>query len=190
MADLFKDGITAFDIIVLAIIVVSAVMSLGRGLIREASSVFSFIVGGLAAYYALVLFERPLASVLPRSWPPITPAAILVVVGFLLAYSLAAFLGGRVSRLIHANPEIGLIDRMAGAVFGVLRGALSIVLFVLLMQQVLPEESTPRFVADSRVFPYADAAAGWIRTNVPGFVDRARKTIEAPVQDHVNGVHR
>lgn len=189
MADLFKGGLTAFDIIVLAIIVVSAVMSLGRGLIREGSSVISFIVGGLAAYYALVLFERPLASILPKSWPAVTPAAILVVVGFLAAYSLAAFLGGRVSKLIHANPEIGLVDRLAGAVFGVVRGALSIVLFVLLMQQVLPEEGTPRFVADSRVFPYADAAAGWIRTNVPGFVDRARKTIESPVQNHIDEQH-
>ena len=67
MADLFKGGLTAFDIVVLAIIVVSAVMSLGRGLIREASSVISFIIGGLAAYYALVLFEKPLAGILPQT---------------------------------------------------------------------------------------------------------------------------
>jgi membrane protein required for colicin V production len=181
VADLFSGPLSAFDIIVLAVIVVSAVMSLGRGLIREASSVISFIIGGLAAYYALVLFEKPLASIMPASWPEITPSAICVVIGFLVAYSLAAYVGGRLSKLIHSSPEIGLVDRLAGAVFGVFRGALAIILFILLMQQVLPEEATPRFVADSRFFPYADAAAGWIRDHVPGFVDRARDTIESPV---------
>jgi len=181
VADLFQGPLSAFDIIVLAVIVVSAVMSLGRGLIREASSVISFIIGGLAAYYALVLLERPLASVIPDSLPAITPSAILVVLGFLAAYSLAAYLGGRLSKLIHSSPEIGLVDRLAGAVFGVARGALAVILFILLMQQVLPAEATPRFVAESRFFPYADAAASWIRDHVPGFVDRARETIEAPV---------
>lgn len=181
MADLFSGPIGAFDVIVVAVIVVSAIMSLGRGLIREATSVISFIIGGLVAYYALVLFEEPVAAVLPKDWPSIAPAAILVVVGFLAAYSLAAFLGARVSKLIHSNPEIGLVDRLAGAVFGVARGLLAVILFILLMQQVLPDEATPQFVADSKSYELLSGAAEWIRDHVPGFVDRARDTIEQPV---------
>lgn len=181
MADLFQGPWSTFDIIVAAVIVVSAVMSLGRGLIREAFSVIAFFVGFLAAYYGVRLFEPALSSVLPEGWPDITAAVILVVVGFLLAYGLAAFLGGRLSKLINASPEIGLLDRIAGAAFGVLRGALAIVVFILLMQQVLPEDATPAFIANSRFFPYADAAADWIRETLPGFVERARETIEAPV---------
>ncbi len=183
MADLFSGPIGAFDVIVVAVIVVSAIMSLGRGLVREATSVISFIIGGLVAYYALVLFEKPLSGVIPESWPSITPAAILVVVGFLAAYSLAAFLGARVSRLIHSNPEIGLVDRLAGAVFGVARGCLAVILFILLMQQVLPDDATPRFVAESASYGILSGAAEWIRDHVPGFVERARDTIEAPVSN-------
>jgi uncharacterized membrane protein required for colicin V production len=68
-----------FDVIVVAVIVISAVMSLGRGLIREAFSVVSFIVGGLVGYWAVVFLKEPLkglmnstdessASCLP-TWP-------------------------------------------------------------------------------------------------------------------------
>lgn len=183
MSNLLDGPIAAFDVIVVAIIVVSAVMSLGRGLVREASSVISFIAGGLAAYYSVVLFEEPLKSALPPTWPSITAAAILVVLGFLAAYTLAAFLGGRLSRLLHASPEIGVIDRLAGALFGVARGLLACVLFVLLMQQVLPEEATPTFVSRAWSYQFLDAAASLIREIVPGFVDRATDTVTAPVTD-------
>jgi membrane protein required for colicin V production len=180
VGDLLKGGLQPFDFIVLAIIVVSAVMSLGRGLIREASSVISFVIGGLAAYYALVFFEKPLAGILPVTWPSITPSAICVVIGFVLAYSLAAFIGGRVSKLIHANPEIGLVDRLAGAAFGVVRAVLAAILFVLLMEQVLPDEATPSFVSSAKSYPYLHNTAEWVRQNVPGFVARAKTVIEEP----------
>ena len=177
MSDLFQGPLSPFDLVILAVVVVSAVMSLGRGLIREASSVISFIIGGIVAWIALALFHEPLSSVIPESWPPITAAALLIIVGFLAAYSLAAFVGGRLSRLIHASPEIGLIDRLAGAAFGVARGLLAAVLFVLLMQQVLPDDAMPSFISRSQSYRLLDVAASWIRDIVPGFVEKARDTI-------------
>lgn len=183
MSDLFEATLQPFDIIIVAVIVVSAVMSLGRGLIREAFSVVAFIIGGLAAYYCVVFFEGPTAELVPDSWPAITPTAILVVVGFMAAYTLAAFIGGRLSKLIHAQPEIGVVDRIAGAAFGVVRGVLAAVLFVLLMQQVLPDNATPTFVSKARSYEYLNIAASWIRDYVPGFVERASATIQEPAAD-------
>lgn len=182
MGDLFSGPLGAFDIIVFAVILVSAVMSLSRGLVREASSVLAFVFGGLVAYYALSLLRAPLEPMVPEGWPPITASVIVVLIGFILAYSIAAFIGGRVAKLIHASPEIGLLDRLAGAAFGAARGALAVILFVLLMQQVLPESATPGFIAESRIYPYADAAAEWLRDTIPGFVDRARETIDRPLE--------
>lgn len=184
MSTLFDGPIGAFDIIVLAIIVVSMVMSLGRGLIREASSVISFIIGGAAAWYAVKFLRAPLESIIPDSWPDITASVVLVVVGFFAAYSLAAFVGGRLSRLIHSSPEIGLVDRMAGAAFGIARGLLAAVLFVLLMKQVLPEDATPTFVSRSRSYPVLEGIATWVESHFPGFVEKARDTVVAPTDEN------
>lgn len=186
MSDLFEATLQPFDIIIVAVIVVSAVMALGRGLIREAFSVVSFVIGGVVAYYAVVFFRQPLDDLIPDSWPPITPTAILVVVGFIAAYSLAAFIGGRLSKLIHAAPEIGVMDRLAGAAFGVVRGILAAVLFVLLMQEVLPDTATPTFISKARSYEYLNIAASWIRDYVPGFVERASATIQEPVAGRVS----
>ncbi|MBK8839193.1 MAG: CvpA family protein [Hyphomonadaceae bacterium] len=49
-----------FDVVIIALTIMSAVMSIGRGLIREAFSVISFTIGGLAAWLCLKFFEPPL----------------------------------------------------------------------------------------------------------------------------------
>lgn len=164
---------TVFDFIIIAVVVISAIMSTGRGLIREATSVISFVAGFIVAGYTLTLFKKPLEDIMPDSWGTITPSAVLVLVGFLAAYILAAWLGGRVSKLLHASPEIGVLDRLGGAAFGVVRGALAGVLFVLLMQQVLPESNRPEAIVRGQTYGYLDTAAGWIRKIVPGFLPQA-----------------
>jgi membrane protein required for colicin V production len=162
-----------FDLIVVGVIVISAVMSLGRGLVREATSVLSFIVGGVVAYYSLVFFKKPLEDLMPDGWGTITPSILLVVVGFVAAYTLAAWLGGRLSKVLHSSPEIGVLDRLAGGAFGVARGVLAGVLFVLLIQQILPANDVPAPIARSRTYPYLSAAADGIRKVVPGWLPQA-----------------
>ena len=87
-----------FDVVVIAVIILSAVMSIGRGLIREAFSVISFLIGGLSAWLCIKLFQAPLAQVIaPNDPKSMVPGLILFAVGFLAAYGLAAFIGQRLS---------------------------------------------------------------------------------------------
>ena len=160
-----------FDIVVLGLTIMSAVMSVGRGLIREAFSVISFVIGGLAAWLCLKFFEPPLKQIISPAEESVVPSAILVVAGFLVAYLLAAFLGGRLSKLIHSSPEIGALDRIAGAGFGLARGILAAILFVLLMHQVLPAGGEPDWVAKSYTYPYLNAAAGGVGGALTSVVD-------------------
>ena len=170
---------TWFDVIVVAVIVVSAVMSLGRGLVREAFSVVSFIVGGIVGWLSFAFLEPILRGLIAPAakGPDAVSAAITFGIGFLAAYMAAAFLGGRLSKLIHSSPEIGVLDRLAGAVFGILRGAVAAILFVLLMQQVIPDNATPQDIAKARSYPYLSGAASWIRSAVPGFVKSATEAV-------------
>jgi len=164
---------TIFDFIFIGVVILSAIMSTGRGLVREAASVVSFIAGFIVAGYTQTLLSEPLRSVLPSNWNPVVAPAICVILGFLAAYTLAAWLGGRVSKLLHSSPEIGVLDRLAGAAFGVVRGTLAGVLFVLLMQQVLPKEGRPEEIVRAQTYSYLDTAAEGIRNLVPGFLPQA-----------------
>lgn len=184
MSELFQGPVTVFDFVVLAVVIISAVMSLSRGFIREISSVISFVVGVAVAWLGLKLLNAPLQSIFPSSWPTLIPSLIIIVIGFVLAYGLAAFLGGRMSRLVQSSPEISWVDRIAGAVFGVLRGLLAAVIFILLLQQVLPDDAIPSMISRSFSYDILGDAAETIRNSIPGFVERASSAINAmPVDD-------
>jgi membrane protein required for colicin V production len=148
---------------------------------------FDLIIGLVILVSAVMSLEKPLKGLISPNEESMIPAAILVVIGFLGAYSLAAFAGGRLSKLIHASPEIGVVDRLAGAVFGLARGALASILFILLMQQVLPENATPQPIAKSYSYPYLSGAASWIRSTVPGFVKSATEAIRDKPADETAG---
>lgn len=158
-----------FDIAGLAIMALSAVMSLGRGLIREAFSVVSFIVGGTVAILAIIYLKEPLRNLFGTK-DDLIPVIVLFLIGFLAAYTAAAFLGGRLSKLIHASPEIGVLDRLAGAAFGVARGFVALVLLVLLVKQLVPE-GEPDWIYKSWSYKMAlGPASDWAGKTVPGII--------------------
>lgn len=152
-----------FDVVVVAVILLSAVMSIGRGLIREAFSVIAFTIGGLSAWLCIKLFQQPLQQMIAPDDPKsMIPGLILFLAGFLAAYGIAAFLGQRLSKLIHSAPEIGALDRIAGAGFGVVRGLLAVILFLLLMHQMVRPGEEPPEIAKSQSYPILNEAAGWV----------------------------
>ena len=79
-----------FDVIILAVIVLSAVMSAGRGLIRETFSIIAFIVGLLVAWLCIRFGQAPLKEMISPDEPSIVPAMILFLAGFLVSYAHAA----------------------------------------------------------------------------------------------------
>jgi membrane protein required for colicin V production len=117
---------TAFDIAVLVVVVLSALLGLWRGVIRE---VFA-LAAWLAAIACMFLFGDKLAKMLPIAldtpWLRSLAAYALVFIGVFILLSIVGFL---FSKIVNA---IGLsfVDRALGMVFGLLRGGLIAVLLV------------------------------------------------------------
>ena len=151
-----------FDVIVVAVILLSAVMSIGRGLIRETFSVIAFVVGLVAAWFCMRLGEAPLKKLISPDQPSVVPALILFLAGFFAAYVIAAFLGARLSRLFNESPEIGLFDRFAGAGLGAFKGLLAVIGFIVLMHLLVCRGGEPAEIAKSFTYPYLDAAASLV----------------------------
>jgi membrane protein required for colicin V production len=118
---------TGFDYAVLAVLGLSAVIGIWRGLLREVFALAAWI----AATVAAVLFAGEAAALLPANFAtPLVRSVIAVAVLFvavLMAVSLGGLLASRLARAVG----LSLADRTLGAVFGVARGALILLVLVL-----------------------------------------------------------
>lgn len=129
---------TGFDDAVLAVIALSSLLGLWRGVVSE--------ILGLAAWVAAFFAARAWAQVatgMLGAWPaePASRAAagfVAVFVATLLVFAAARFL---LSRLLRAV-GLGLADRFLGALFGILRGLLIVLAGVLVCGMTdLPRQS-------------------------------------------------
>ena len=184
MTDALSGPLTAFDAATLVIIFVSALMALARGFMRELATLGAFIAGIAAAYYARVHLHEPIQSYLPANAPSWSGDLILVVTAFLVAYVLVVWFGSRLSRNINGLEGLGFLDRVSGLVFGVARGVIAMVFFVLLLQMALPSERIPSWIGEARLYPSLASAARAINSNVPRIAENVSNVVpDAPESD-------
>ena len=116
------------DYAILAIIGISALISVLRGFVREALS----LIGWIIAFWVALTFTQPVADLLvDRITVPsvrLAAAFFALFMGCLLVVGIVNFLAGK---LIESTGLSGT-DRMLGVVFGVARGAVVVCILVLL----------------------------------------------------------
>ncbi|MGN1057692.1 MAG: CvpA family protein [Comamonas sp.] len=127
-----------FDGVLLGILLVSMLLGAWRGLIFELFS----LVGWVAGFFVARLFAQDVAQLLPLSG---FDASVQYGLGFVLTFVLAVFGWGLISALAKKLIEVaGLrpVDRTLGAVFGLLRAAvLILVLSVVVVSTSLQEQN-------------------------------------------------
>lgn len=117
------------DMIIVAVLALSLILGFSRGFIREAFSLAGWVAAVLVARW----FNEPLAAYLADSVS--TPSVRLVIswgglfFGTLLIFSLL----GQALRLMASATGLSLFDRMLGGLFGVARGALLVLIALMLM---------------------------------------------------------
>ncbi len=171
---------TGFDAIVLGVIVVSAIMAFARGFLRELATLGAFIAALAAAYYARVFLHSTVAGLLPATVHPLAADAILVITAFLIVYVTVAWFGQHLSKNIHGGDGIGLFDHIAGLVFGVARGGVALVFFVVLLNLALAADRVPPFIQESFSYPYLKGAASLVTGEAREAVSPPARTLPAP----------
>lgn len=138
---------TVADISILIVIVISMLLGLWRGLVKEAFSLAAWV----AAVFVAGFFSAPLADLMINMLDNATVRRVLAsAILFVLVMFAGTLLGNFMSRLSTA---IGLrsVDRALGSLFGILRG-LIIVLLVLFLTS--PFEFSRAWYQDSVIVPY------------------------------------
>jgi len=119
---------TSFDYAVLAIVGLSILLSVWRGAVRELLALAAWII----AFVTAQAYGATVSAFLPSA---LEKPALRVLTGFVIVFVtvlvLAAFVALLVSKVIRAV-GLGLADRALGAVFGLLRGMLIVLILVLL----------------------------------------------------------
>jgi membrane protein required for colicin V production len=169
---------TWFDYLIIAVIAISAIISLWRGFIREA---FSLAVWVLAFWVAWSFF-RDLAPHL-ADW--IDTPSIRLGLSFAALMIVTLVVGGLVNFLLAQLVDYtGLsgTDRLIGMVFGGARGVLLVAALVLLAGLTpLPEDP---WWQSSVLVPYFEELALWLRDLLPSDIaERFRYAATGGVTD-------
>ena len=111
---------TALDLAVLGVLVLSTAWGVWRGLVREVIS----LAGWVGAFLVANWLAEPLANALPASISnPDLRVIVAFVAIFVVALTLATLVALMVSKALKASGLAGL-DRTLGGLFGVARGLL------------------------------------------------------------------
>lgn len=184
------------DLVVAAIMLISAVISFLRGLIRETLTIAG-IVGGLFTAYAFGDNLSPLF----RSWLDVDPEAeepqklfdiipmTMVADGLAYAFIFIAvviiisvishFVGGAIRAM-----GLGPVDRTLGVFFGLGRGLLLLGLLYLPFHLLMDTESKTEYFSESKTFGYIESTSEFLAGFLPESEDVEEK-IDAIDEDSI-----
>jgi len=165
---------TTVDYLLAGAVMLSMLFGAIRGFLRESVALLGWLVGlWLAWRYAGVVepyLGGALAGTVLQAWV----ARILVLICVVMAGWL---LGSLLSYLVQRSGLTLGVDRMLGALFGVVRGAV-IVGFAVMLGQAAELEAEPWWQA-SRLLPVGEEMAGVLR----GYVETGRELVEEAIPE-------
>jgi membrane protein required for colicin V production len=141
--------ITGLDFIVVAVMLISALLAMVRGLTREVLSIASWVVAAGATLYFFPRFQQDVRDLLQPNWL----ADISLAVGiFVITLIVVSFITMRISDFI-LDSRIGALDRTLGFIFGLFRGLLLVVIAYMFLAWLVPVENQPNWIRDARSAP-------------------------------------
>lgn len=146
-----------FDFMVFAVVGIAAIGGFMRGLVQEVLSLASWILAAFAIYY----LHRPLTEAL-AVYLEVEPATSILAFALLLLIPYAAMkvIANNVGQASR-NSVLGPIDRVLGFGFGLLKGALIVVLgfsvLALGYDRAWELEGRPVWITTARTYPFVDA---------------------------------
>ena len=171
---------TLFDLIVGGIVLLSTLLALSRGAVREALGLAAWIGAIVAAVYA---FESVRPMVLEAVGNELLTDAATLAVVFFVPFILFKIVAGMIARAV-AGSVLGPIDKFLGLFFGFARGALIVCAAYLVGSVIVAEEQQPEWVTTAISQPYVAMGADWIAQFLPpGILDASKEAASEAALD-------
>jgi len=155
--------ITLLDILLLVVMLVSGLLAMIRGFMREILSIGAWGVAALATLWAF-------AKVLPiaKGYFSSDMVATAVTVGgiFLLTLLVVSIITVRISDMV-LDSRVGALDRTLGFLFGLGRGLLIVVVAYLFFDWLVPDRSQPEWVRGAKSKVVLKSTGDWLKAMLP-----------------------
>jgi len=151
--------ITLLDIILIGVMLISALLAMIRGFMREVLSIASW---GVAAVVTLYSYTKLLPFAKSYFNNDIVATAVVVGGTFLGTLLIVSVITVRFSDMV-LDSRVGALDRTLGFLFGLGRGLIIVVVAFLFFAWLVPDRSQPEWVrgAKSRVVLQGTGAVRW-----------------------------
>src|SRR5260221_8334715 len=159
--------ITILDLALLAVMLVSGLLAMVRGFMRE---ILSIAAWGAAALVTLYAFGKLLPTA-KTYFNNDTVASIVVVTGvFLGTLIVVSVLTVRISDMI-LDSRIGALDRTLGFLFGLARGLLIVVVAFVFFAWLVPPGKQPEGVRNAKSRVVLENTGEWLQALLPQDMD-------------------
>jgi len=155
--------ITLLDVVLIVVMLVSGLLAMVRGFMREVLSIAAWALAAVATLYS---YSRllPLAK---QYFNNDIVAAVAVIGGvFLLTLVIVSVLTVRVSDMV-LDSRVGALDRTLGFLFGLGRGLVIVVVAFMFFTWLVPDRSQPQWVKDAKSRVVLTGTGQWLMSMLP-----------------------
>ena len=151
------------DIALIGVMLISGVLAMVRGFMREILSIASW---GIAALVTLYGYSKAVPIAKQYISNELIATAVSVGVLFLGTLLVVSLFTVKISDLI-LDSRVGALDRSLGFLFGLARGLIIMVVAYLFLVWLIPAKSQPSWVQEARSKPVLQGTGDWLLSVLP-----------------------
>ena len=164
--------LNVFDIIVIAVIALSTLLSFFRGFVREVLALAGWVGATIITIY---FFPDVTALIRPYFGSDAVASGAAALGTFIAALVAISLLNALILKYVKAGNDVGILDNMLGLIFGAARGAFMVSLGYLLLSLIFAKEHYPDWLENAQTRPYAEQGAGLLAQVAPKYLSEDSK---------------
>jgi membrane protein required for colicin V production len=166
---------TWFDFAVLGVVLLSGLLAMARGFVKELLALAGWIIAAIVTFVALPYAREPVRQFVKSHTIADIGTGIVI---FLVVLVICGLVTSWLTRKMPGG-TFGFLDGLLGLAFGLARGALLVSLAYLLLQIAFKEDNLPRWVSEARTREYLEQGATLLRRlNPEAWFERGRQVIQ------------
>jgi membrane protein required for colicin V production len=155
--------ITLLDLILIGVMLISGLLAMIRGFMREVLSIAAWAIAAVVTLYA---FSKLLPVAKSYFNNDIVAAGVVVGGVFLGTLLIVSIMTVRFSDMV-LDSRIGALDRTLGFLFGLARGLVIVVIAFLFFAWLVPDRSQPEWIRSAKSRVVLQGTGDWLMSMLP-----------------------